>query len=57
MRFKATGKAKMGDHTQPFEKEIEAETEKYAREKLYSTIGSKHQINRTKIEIEKLEEA
>lgn len=55
--FVFTGKVTQGKGTQGFEREIEAESEKHATEKLYSTLCSEHSIKRTKIEIENVEEA
>lgn len=54
--YKATGKAKIGKQENPFEKTIEAENKKVAKETIYSTLGSEHSIPRTKITIEKIEQ-
>ncbi|MFO8114914.1 MAG: 50S ribosomal protein L18Ae [Halorubrum sp.] len=42
-----------GDY-QPFTKEIEAENEDLARERIYTTVGSQHNRKRTQIEIEEV---
>ncbi len=55
-KYSVKGKADMGRETQPFDKEIEAESEKSAEEKVYSFFGSKHSISRANVEIESLEE-
>jgi len=39
---------------QPFTKEIEAENESLARERIYTTVGSQHNRKRTQIEIEEV---
>ncbi len=56
MEFTIKGTAEVGRETLPFEKEIEAETEKHAKDVLYSMYGSKHGVNRSKVNIEKIEE-
>jgi len=39
---------------QAFTKEIEAENEALARERIYTTVGSQHNRKRTQIEIEEV---
>ena len=56
MEFIITGKAEIGREELPFEKEVEAKSEKHAEEVLYSMYGSKHGISRANVEIEKIEE-
>lgn len=41
----------MGREVQPFDKEVEAESEKHARDKLYAELGSKHSVPRSSIKI------
>ncbi len=53
--YSFSGKMKLGRGTQPFTREVEAESEKHAREKLYSQLGSEHSITRGKISIEEVE--
>jgi ribosomal protein L20A (L18A) len=52
-----SGKIKQGKGTQPFERTIEGESLKHAKDKLYSTLCSEHSVKRTKIEIEDEQEA
>ncbi|MFB6209431.1 MAG: 50S ribosomal protein L18Ae [Candidatus Nanohaloarchaea archaeon] len=47
-----SGKIDLGREKPEFEREVEAESEKHAREKLYSELGSEHSIGRGKIHIE-----
>ncbi len=56
MDYIIKGTAEVGRETLPFEKEVEAESKKHAREIIYSIYGSKHGINRSKVNIEKIEE-
>ena len=51
-----TGKIVLGRETQPFEREVEAESLKKAEDVLYSQLCSEHSISRSKIEIEESEE-
>jgi ribosomal protein L20A (L18A) len=46
-----SGKVKIGRETQEFDRTIEAESEKHAREKVYSQITSEHNIETSKIEL------
>jgi ribosomal protein L20A (L18A) len=54
--FVFTGEISLGRGKHTFEREVEAESEKHARDKLYSELGSEHSITRGKIEIEDVEE-
>lgn len=57
--FKFKGKIEQGREENPFERDVEAETESHAEDILYSTLGSEHGVSRSKIEIievEKVEE-
>jgi large subunit ribosomal protein LX len=49
--YKFSGKIEMGREVQPFDKEVEAESEKHARDKLYAELGSKHSVPRSSIKI------
>ncbi|PSH02532.1 MAG: 50S ribosomal protein L18a [Nanohaloarchaea archaeon QH_8_44_6] len=54
--FKFSGRVKLGIEEQPFTREIEAESEKHAQDKLYSQLTSEQNISRSKVEIENTEE-
>ena len=47
-----TGKIEMGKETQKFEREVEAESEKHAKEKVLSELGSEHSTSRGNITLE-----
>ncbi len=51
------GKFKAGVQWEHFSKEVESVNENTAREKVLSTFGSKHGINRNLIQIESVKEA
>ena len=55
MKFKIKGEFSLEDKIQSFLKEIEAETEKLAEEKLYQLLGSHHGLQRSKIRINEIE--
>ncbi|MCJ7428879.1 MAG: 50S ribosomal protein L18Ae [Candidatus Nanohaloarchaeota archaeon QJJ-5] len=55
MSFNASGTIDLGKETQPFEREVDAESEDHARELIYSQLGSEHGISRANIEIESVE--
>ncbi len=54
--YRFSGKIRQGRGNNPFEREVAAESLEYAREKLYSSLGSEHSVPRSKIEIEDEEE-
>jgi len=54
--YSFSGKVQLGREEQPFNREVEAESLKHAREKLFSSLGSEHSIPRGKISIEDEEE-
>ena len=54
--YSFTGKIQLGREEHPFEREIEAESEKQAEDNLYAELGSEHSVNRSKIELEDSEE-
>jgi ribosomal protein L20A (L18A) len=55
-QYRFSGELDQGRLKTPFEKEIEGESLKHAREKLYAELGSEHSVTRGKIEIEEEEE-
>lgn len=55
--YKFSGKINLGRSKHGFEREVEAESEKQAEDKLYSQLGSEHSLGRGKISIEESEEA
>jgi large subunit ribosomal protein LX len=52
--FRVTGKFKMGRNFQNFTKDCAANDEKGARENIYSILGSKHNVARKYIKIDKV---
>jgi len=56
MTYEFSGEVELGYDTQPFSREIDAESEKHARDKLYSQLGSEHSIGRDKINIDEEKE-
>ncbi len=57
MKFEIKGQFKMGRTAhQKFSKVIEAENKEFAKEKLFSIIGSKHRVKRRKIDLEEIKE-
>ncbi|MEF8880853.1 MAG: 50S ribosomal protein L18Ae [Candidatus Nanohaloarchaea archaeon] len=46
-----SGKIRMGDRWQKFEREIEADSEDYAKEKVLSELGSEHSVPRGNIKL------
>ncbi len=55
MKFKISGTMRLGRETRKFSKELDAETEKYAVEKMYMMIGAANGIPRSKINVENVE--
>jgi len=55
--FEFSGEIQLGNHKQPFQREIEAESQKHAKDKLYSELGSEHSASRSRITVEEGEEA
>lgn len=53
--FRISGKFRMGHITTPFSLETLGADEKAARDRVLSTIGSRHRANRHQIWIEKVE--
>lgn len=57
MKYEVKGYFKMGRTShQKFTKQVEAENEEFAKEKIYSIIGSKHRVKRRNIEIKEIKE-
>lgn len=54
--YSFSGKIQLGRQEHPFEREVEAESEKQAEDVLYAQLGSEHSIGREKIEIKDSEE-
>ncbi len=52
--FKATGTFLMGEKTQLFSKEVAAKDKNEAEELVFSIMGSKHNVKRFRIDIEKI---
>lgn len=53
--FRISGKFRMGHITTPFSLETLGADENAARDRVFSTIGSRHRVNRHQIWIEKVE--
>ncbi len=54
--YKFSGKINLGIEEQPFSREIEAESEKHGKDKLYSQLTSEHNISRSNVTVEETEE-
>lgn len=54
--YRVSGSFMMGDAWQSFTKEVVGETEKDVRDVIYSRLGSKHRVKRTKIQISEVTE-
>jgi ribosomal protein L20A (L18A) len=54
--YKFSGKINLGIEEQPFSREIEADTEKHGKDKLYSQLTSEHNISRSKMTVDETEE-
>ena len=54
-KFLVTGEVRMGTTTRPFEKQIEAASEKLAREDAYALFGSNAGIKRSAVKIKAVE--
>ncbi|MFB6182825.1 MAG: 50S ribosomal protein L18Ae [Candidatus Nanohaloarchaea archaeon] len=54
-QYSFSGKITLGRSTHGFKKEVEAESEEHAEQKLYSQLGSEHSVPRSKISIESTE--
>jgi len=54
--YRFSGEIDLGRDSPVFEREVNAESEKQAEDKLYSQLGSEHSLNREKITVEEMEE-
>ena len=54
-KFLVTGETGRGDRKLPFEKQVEATSEKLAKEKVYALFGSNAGIKRSAIKISTVE--
>ena len=54
--YEFSGRIEVGRETQPFTRQIEAESNKHAEDKLYAELGSEHEIARSHIDVEEVEE-
>jgi len=55
MKFEVTGTFKAGREMAKFTKEVEAESEDLAVEKVYALLGSEHRTKRPDIDVESVE--
>mgnify|MGYP000572028751 CR=1 FL=1 len=55
MKYEVKGVFRNGMVWMPFRKVVEAHSEGFAREKVYSLIGSNHKVRRNLIKIESVE--
>lgn len=51
LNYVVEGKVKMGREVHDFKKDIDADSEDMAKEKLYSLLGGDHGVSRNKIQI------
>lgn len=54
MKFEIKGEFDLGNKTQEFLREVEADSENLAVEKLYCLLGSSHGLRRAEIAINKI---
>lgn len=54
VKYIVNGKIKLQGKERMFEKEIEAQSEKHAREKTYALFGSNSGLKRTNVKIENI---
>jgi large subunit ribosomal protein LX len=52
--FTVSGRMAARDGPQPFETEVEAPNESVAEERTYATLGGRHGLSRTQVEIEEV---
>jgi len=57
MEFSIKGKVRLGNEWRPFTKKIEAKSEKYARELIFSKFGANSGIKRSEVRIEEIAKA
>ena len=51
MKFKISGEVKLGTQSRKFAKEIDAESENLAKERVFSLLGAQNGVRRTSIKI------
>lgn len=56
MKFLVEGVVRLGSSKRKFRKEVEARSERMAREYTYKLLGSHHRIKRTMVEIKSVKE-
>ncbi|MCX6776043.1 MAG: 50S ribosomal protein L18Ae [Candidatus Micrarchaeota archaeon] len=56
MKYAVDGWMLLGKEQRKFHKEVEAENQKRALEKVYAELGSNHRLNRKEIKIESVKE-
>ncbi len=56
MKYMIAGVVCIGDMKMKFTKEIDAKSEKHARDKLYALFGSSNRTKRSKIKIDSVQE-
>lgn len=54
--YRFSGVLDVGMDKTPFERTVEAESEKHGEDKVYSQLGSEHSVTRGKIDIQESEE-
>lgn len=52
MKFRVSGKMKIGSEKRAFTKEVEAGSENHAKELIYALLGSQNGIRRSNVKIE-----
>ena len=56
MKFEIAGRFKTPEGWQPFKKVVDASTERFAIEKVYSLIGSNHKVKRHLVRINEVKQ-
>ena len=56
-KYNFSGEIQLGNEKQPFDREVEAESQKHAKDKLLAELGSEHSVSRSRITVEEGEEA
>ncbi len=56
MKFEIAGRFKTSEGWQPFKKVVDANTERFAIEKVYSLIGSNHKVKRHLVRIDEVKQ-
>ncbi len=55
MRYEVRGRFRNGTVWMPFKKIVDAHSENFAKEKVYSLVGSNHKVKRNLIKVESVE--